>query len=83
MEIDTSIPVDYMSLTRSKIEAVSVEGSYYTETSVIIGQKLAIPMKAGKYRVSASLGTITSKEIEVDVAAGQLEKVTFYFGKET
>jgi hypothetical protein len=83
VEIDPSIPTDYIMFTRSKITAASEDKSFYSETNVMIGQTQAIPLKAGKYKVSASLGGIPSKEIDVDLKAGQVQKVTFAFGKET
>jgi hypothetical protein len=83
VEIDPSIPPDYVRFTRSKITVGSADRSFNTETNVLIGQNQVIPLKAGKYKASASLGVVSSEEIDLDIEAGLVKKVRFFFGKET
>jgi hypothetical protein len=84
VEIDPSIPQEYVMFTRSTVKVIPMGGGdFFVETNVMIGQKQAIPVKAGKYRVNASLGGIPSKDIDLDIGAGQVQKVTFFFGKES
>lgn len=83
VEVDKSVPPDYLLFTRSKISAYAKDGSSALETNVVIGSKQAIPLRAGKYKVFASFGGIPSKDIELEIVAGEVRKVVFYFGKET
>lgn len=84
IEVDPSLPSDFFLFTRSYVEVYKpTDPPYSSKTSVIIGSKIAIPLLAGKYKAHAMLGQILSKEIEVEIEAGKIEKVTFYFGKET
>jgi len=83
VEIDPTIPKEYMTFTRSKIRVSAIDLSYSDETNVLIGNKLAIPLKTGRYSVSAYLGQIPSEEVNVEIEAGLVRKVTFFFGKQT
>jgi len=48
---------------------------------VRIDSSQTIVLKPGKYIVTAYLGSLSSKEIPIEVKEGQIERLVFHFGK--
>jgi len=82
IELDPSIPLGALTFTRSSIRIWSTEPYYFSETTIPVGDSQSIPLRPGKYEVEANLGGVVSGKTEVEIVAGQVAKVKFFFGKE-
>lgn len=67
----------------SGVSIVPPEKASGSWVPVVVGETETIPLKPGLYKIHASIGTISSKETNVEVKAGQTEKLIFSFGRET
>lgn len=83
IELDPAITKGTLGFTRSSVRIWSIEAREFTEETIMIGDKQSIPVRPGKYNVEALLGGVVSKLTAVEVGAGEVAKVKFFFGKES
>ncbi|MGD0645875.1 MAG: hypothetical protein ABSA75_13295 [Candidatus Bathyarchaeia archaeon] len=83
IEIDPVLSIEALDYTRTFIKVYTKTTPILSSsTTVPIGEAKAVPVKPGKYAVKAFLGSLSSEQYEIEVAAGQVVKLAFFFGKE-
>ncbi len=83
IQVDPKVTKETLSLIRSFVSVVGREKPFRTIVNTLIGEKVTIPLRPGKYRINAVLGELASNPLDINVEDGQIGKVTFYFGKES
>jgi hypothetical protein len=84
--LDASIDIDglagmELAFVRSAI-VVWEEGSRSPNSvPLLVGAGIKIPLRPGKYKVQATLESVTSETVDIEIKAGETEKVVFFFGK--
>jgi hypothetical protein len=80
--IDRYTP-EALAFVMTAVRIYSSDGTVLSTTALAAEDERIIPLSPGKYRVRATLGTLLSEQAELEIKAGQTEKVVFHFGKET
>lgn len=81
IQVPNELPDSFFQFTPSIIYLQDDKGRVIHSEAIPIGSKRIIPRPPGKIAVSAKLGGVFSEEKQIELEAGQVVDVSFYFGK--
>lgn len=81
--LDKALEQEALTFIRSGVYLTDVAKNYFRMIPLPVNKVQVIPLKEGLYKVQATLGEIESKEVNVEVKAGDIAERVFCFGKET
>jgi len=83
IDIDKQILSSRLAFVSSTVFLFTEDGHLSDSHAVRIGSMQTIVVKPGKYKIRAALGELHTDLISISVKPGQVERITFYFGKES